>query len=488
MILKAFDFLRKIAWGLVQLIYNLIDTIYNIILGINELDIVGSMSENEIFVNFYSSIIVISLTIFGLFVIWQFVKKVIDPEEGPTIFQIVEEVIKSGILILLSTMLFVQISTFSLNLAGYIGTAMSSGENTTLGTEILTNYITFSEKYISNKEFKNDNFKEMLNNGTFGKFEHYNDKFVLEKKFIVSDERDYKYDIQWVLAVVVGGFFLYATCFSAIILAKRQIEFLFLFLISPIIFATSVCNKQRRGALTEQLVSLTLQSGVVMLIINISVLLASQINNSTFLDNGFENMAMKSIMYLGSALFLLTGSQSINRFIGSNVSANSGREQIMSLMGYGKLAKSTGKTIAGSGIIAGAGALGLGNYAFQKSSLAPKSGRVANNVLNNIGTKISDFGRNFASGVLADGSTISPSGNFAQKKIQNIGNSLLRHGYNISTNAVERNNHYQGIGLGKKISSGTKSAIIGGLKMTPVARNPFVNKIITNSNRKKIGK
>src|SRR5699024_114502 len=109
-----------------------------------------------------------------------------------------------------------------------------------------------------------------------------------------------------------------------------QIEFLFLFLISPIVFATSVGNKQRRTAVIEQLVSLILQGTVVMIIIGITVIVMQSINNTTFFANSdFKDMALKSLMFIGCGTFLLTGSQVVNRFIGANVSANSGREQLM---------------------------------------------------------------------------------------------------------------------------------------------------------------
>ena len=65
------------------------------------------------------------------------------------------------------------------------------------------------------------------------------------------------------------------------------------------------------------------------------------------------NLTTKSLLYLGCATFILTGSQVINRFIGANVSAASGREQLMSLMGYGKM--------AGIGATLVAGARSLGN-------------------------------------------------------------------------------------------------------------------------------
>ena len=63
-------------------------------------------------------------------------------------------------------------------------------------------------------------------------------------------------------------------------------------------------------------------------------------------------------MYLGCATFILTGSQVINRFIGANVSSASGREQLMSLMGYGKMAGIAGAATTAGTI--GGGLLALG--------------------------------------------------------------------------------------------------------------------------------
>ena len=57
----------------------------------------------------------------------------------------------------------------------------------------------------------------------------YKDKFVTDAHFILPDEKEYKYDINWIMAIIVGGFFLYALFFSGMMLARRQIEFLFLF-------------------------------------------------------------------------------------------------------------------------------------------------------------------------------------------------------------------------------------------------------------------
>ena len=189
---------------------------------------------------------------------------------------------------------------------------------------------------------------------------------IATKKFIKQD-KDYKYNVNWIMAILCGGFFLYSLFFASIMLGRRQIEFLFLFSIAPIVFATSVCNKQRRGAVIEQLVSLALQSAVVMVIVGLSVMVMKEVNLTTFFTNTFMNITTKSLLYMGCATFILTGSQVINRFIGSNVSAASGREQLMSLMGYGKMAgigaTATAGAIVGGSLLATGGAMKVGKSA-----------------------------------------------------------------------------------------------------------------------------
>lgn len=59
----------------------------------------------------------------------------------------------------------------------------------------------------------------------------------------------------------------------------------------------------------------------------IQMVIKQAINSTTFFsDSNFKDMALKSLMFVGCGTFLLKGSQVVNRFIGSNVSANSGRE------------------------------------------------------------------------------------------------------------------------------------------------------------------
>lgn len=359
MMTKVFDLLRSLGWYIVSFIYNLIEGILTIIKKLNAFDIINSLSNNQTFRGFYTGVMAIAVTLFALFIIWKFVNKLLDSDEETTFKNIIMEVVKCGTLIMLSTFLFVQVSNFSITLSNYTGNIFESSANASMSDTMLTMFVSYRDSYKNSDKFnESKSIEELITSGSFDSDELYLDKYVTKSRLILSDEKDYKYDINWIMAILCGGFFLYSLFFAGIMLGRRQIEFLFLFAISPIVFATSVCNKQRRGAVIEQLVSLALQSTVVMLIVSLSVMIMQEVNTTTFFTNTFMNITAKTLLYLGCATFIITGSQVINRFIGANVSAASGREQLMSLMGYGKMA-GIGATL-GAGATIGGGLLAAG--------------------------------------------------------------------------------------------------------------------------------
>ena len=385
MLLKALDLLRTLGWGIIHFIYSLIDSLFDILKGLNAFDIINSVSGNNNFITFQKSIIAIAVTLLGLFAITRFAKKIIDPDESLSSEGIVKEIIKCGILIIMSTFLFVQASTFSIKLAGFTSNIFSSG-GTTLSASMETMFIDYSDGYKDSDEFKGEDIAKNIKNGNFDGKKMYNDKYVTSSRWILPDEKDYKYSINWIMAIIVGGFFLYSLFFCGMMLARRQIEFLFLFVISPIVFATSIGNKERRNAVVQQLVSLMLQGAVIMLIISLTAIVMGQINETTFFSNAFKDIVIKSIMYIGCGSFLLTGSQVVNRFIGGNVSANSGREQLMAMMGFGQamggIATTGGLDAEGAGLM-GAGAIVKGTS---------KVGGVGNSALGKVGQAVSNFG------------------------------------------------------------------------------------------------
>jgi hypothetical protein len=391
MLMKALDLLRTLGWSLIHFIFSLIDSLFDILKGLNAFDIIDTVAGDNTFSTFQHGVIAIALTLLGLFAITRFAKKIIDPDEGMPVETIYKEIMKCGILIIMSTFLFVEASTFSIKLAGYTANIFSSNK-TTISNSMLAMFIDYSDGYKASDEFLKEDIKGNVDNDHFDKKKMYNDKYTTSKKWILPDEKDYKYSINWIMAVIVGGFFLYSLFFCGMMLARRQIEFLFLFVISPIIFATSVGNKERRQAVVQQLVSLILQGAVIMLIISLTAIVINQINSTTFFDNDFKNIIIKSIMYIGCGSFLLTGSQVVNRFIGGNVSANSGREQLMAMMGFGN-ALQTG-TMAGGFATVGAGMLGLG--AMLKG--ASVGGKAGNSAMGKVGKAISSFGSAISGG------------------------------------------------------------------------------------------
>ena len=127
-------------------------------------------------------------------------------------------------------------------------------------------------------------------------------------------------------------------------------------------------------------------------------------------------MAVKSLMFVGCGTFLLTGSQIINRFIGGNVSANSGRDQLMSLMSYGNVVK-TATSVGVSGLT-GVGSFGLG----VASSTAGHLG--GNKVVNTVGNAIQRFGNKI--------STVGSSNDGIKGRMQSgIGNTIERFGSKV---------------------------------------------------------
>lgn len=439
MLLNALSLLRSLGWGIIDFIFSLIDTLFEILKSINMYNIIDNIADNSLFSNFHTGIITIALSLLGLFIVWKFATKILEPDEGLTIHQIVVEIIKCTLLILLSTFLFAQVSTFSIALSSYTANIFEDNE-VTLADDMLTMYIDYTDSYQSSEDFKEKNISLYIQNDSFTTREMYNDTFVTDENWIFADEEEFMYSIDWIMAIIVGGFFLYALFFSGMMLARRQIEFLFLFTISPIVFATSIGNKQRRGAVFEQLASLTLQSAVVMLIISITALVMQSVNDTTFFtDSAFKDIVVKSLMFLGAGTFLLTGSQVVNRFIGGNVSANSGREQMMSLMGFSNAMGS------GAGAIglaaAGSGAVGLG-LASKGISTATSSGA---NVTSKTGSAINKFGKSLSGigpstgGIAKAGNSISNYGDNMAKKANEKLNRTDSNGMKIPTNSSRLN-------------------------------------------------
>ena len=443
MMTKVFDLLRSLGWYIIKFVYDLIDGLLEIIKKLNAFDIINSLSNNQVFKNFYTGVMAIAVTLFALFIVWKFVNKMLDPDEETSFKNIMTEIAKCGVLIMMSTFMFIQVSNFSITLSNYTGSMFESSTKSKMSDTMLSMYISYKDGYKNSDKFKEDkSINELVSNGSFDSDELYLSKYVTKSRIILSDDKDYKYEINWLMAIISGGFFLYSLFFAGIMLGRRQIEFLFLFSIASIVFATSVCNKQRRGAVIEQLVSLALQSAVVMLIVSLTVMVMQEINSTSFFTNTFMNLTTKSLLYLGCATFILTGSQVINRFIGANVSAASGREQLMSLMGYGKMAGigatlGAGATIGGTLLGAGLamkGGKAVGSQALSQAGLAIGTMGIVDSSSGQAPTKMQKFAQTMGSkmyvrgqklGSKSDGSKFSTSDAFINAGASSL-NSTVR--------------------------------------------------------------
>lgn len=407
---SVLDLLRNIGMGLVNIIYSTIDVLYEVAYKINSLDMIEMLKnvQNSPFTKIFNSFVILGFALLFLFAVWKVTFRIFDADEQEQpLSNLVKEICKCGFLIFLVSLIFSQSMNISINLSEAIYNNFTN--DTTVGNTMKTAYLTINEDCYYNsgnesyhkdmdkvdkenvKKLKDqlngyasipesvttvEHFNNLIRNGTLtadtitdsGSF---NQTCQIYKAGIWNDGEDYFFSFNWVFGIIVGAVFLFAIAFSVIMLGRRQLEIAFLMLISPIIFATSIGRKEQRSALYQQLTSLVLQAGAVLLLIGLTSIMFNAIQNSTDINNlpYVSKTVAQSVLYLGCAMMLLTGSTVLNRFIGENVSANSGRDALMSVAGtlgsVGAIGmagagaiKGTGQTAKGLGKMANAGMLG----------------------------------------------------------------------------------------------------------------------------------
>ena len=384
------DILRSIGMGLVNIIYNTIDVLYNVAHKINSLNFIQILEnvENSPFTKIFNSFFVLAFAILFLFAVWKITFRIFDADENQeqSLFSLIKEIFKCGFLIFLVSLIFNQGITLGIYLSNAIYNNFTTS-NSTIGDNMKTAYLTINENcYYNSLNQANENsardtdkenvadlkkqlsgyvsipssvttvedFNTLIRNGKLtatnitdsGAFSL---TCQIYKAGIWNDGEDYFFNYNWVFGILVGTVFLFAIGFSVIMLGRRQLEIAFLMLIAPLVFATSVGRKEQRSALYQQLVSLILQAGALLLLIGLTSIMFNAIQNSSDINAlpYFTKIVAQSVLYLGCAMMLLTGSTTLNRFIGENVSANSGRDMMLAMRGM-------------FGGIVGAGALGIG--------------------------------------------------------------------------------------------------------------------------------
>lgn len=394
------DILRSIGMGIINIIYSTIDVLYDVAYKINSLDMIEILKniDNSPFNKIFNSFIIVAFALLFLFSVWKVTFRIFDADEQEQPLSVlVKEIFKCGFLIFLVSLIFSQSIDIGVNLSNAIYNQFTNS-NSTIGDTMKTAYLTVNEDCYYNssgskyhkdidkvdkenvKKLKDQlngyvqlpntintvsDFTTLIRNGNLtatnitdsGSFSL---TCQIYKAGMFNDGEDYFFNYNWVFGIVVGAVFLFSIAFSVIMLGRRQLELAFLMLIAPLVFATSVGRKEQRSALYQQLVSLVLQAGALLLLIGLTAIMFNAIQNSSDINSlpYFTKIVAQSVLYLGCAMMLLTGSTTLNRFIGENVSANSGRDSMMAMRGL--LGGMIGGGFATVGAVKGAKQTGKG--------------------------------------------------------------------------------------------------------------------------------
>ena len=375
------DILRGIGIGIVNIIFSTIDTLYNVAQKINSLNFIKMLEniENSPFTKIFNAFFILSFVVLLLFSVWKISFRILDADNNEQpLFEIAKEIIKCGFLIFSIYLIFNTSINLGINLSNSIYNNFNT-EQSTIGDKMKSAYLSINEscymvkdgekvdkenvkdikEYLdgyadTSKANTMEDFEKLIRNDTItasdvsdsGAFSY---RCTIYKKGLWNDGQDYAFSYNFLFGIVIGIIFLFSVGFAVLMLGRRQLELAFLMTISPLVIATSVGRKEQRSALYQQLASLVLQAGAMMLLIGLTSIMFNAIQNSVEINSldYFTKTVAQSILYLGCAMMLMTGCTSLNRFIGDNVSANSGRDMIMAMRGL------TGGIAAGGTLMAG---------------------------------------------------------------------------------------------------------------------------------------
>ena len=389
------DILRNIGMGIVDIIYKTIDVLYNVAQKINSLNFIKILQniENSPFTKIFNAFFILSFAVLFLFSVWKITFRVLDADSNEKpIFELVKEIVKCGFLIFSVYLIFNTTINIGINLSNSIYNQFNTN-NSTIGDTMKTSYLTINEscfmqpngektdkENVDKLKQKLETYVNLSSVKTFADFEPLvrDNKLTATKIFDSgsfsfrcgiykpgkwNDGQDYAFEYNFLFGIVIGAIFLFSVGFSVLMLGRRQLELAFLMVISPLVIATSIGRKEQRNALYQQLASLVLQAGAMMLLIGLTSIMFGAIQRSEDISNlpYFTRIVTQTVLYLGCAMMLMTGCTSLNRFIGENVSANSGRDMMMAIRGLGHGLSSA----AGMGVGAAGAAVGISKGALK---------------------------------------------------------------------------------------------------------------------------
>lgn len=408
------DIIRNIGMAIIKIVFDTIDVLYDVAQKINSLNFINMLENipNSPFTKLFNAFFILSFTVLLLFAIWKITFKILDGDSQETsLFELIKEIFKSGILIFCVYLIFNTGINLGVNLSNAIYNNFSSGDSS-IGETMKSAYLgTNDDCYLkvdggSVDEENVKNIKDILKNEvpseTLSKIttvedleelirggeitasdlndaEAFNHTCGVYEPGIWNDGEEYVFSYNFLFGIIIGAIFLFAIGFAVLMLGKRQLEIAFLMVIAPLVFATSVGRKEQRQALYQQLASLVLQAGALMLLIGLTSIMFTAIQNSSDINNlpFFTKLVAQSILYLGCAMMLLTGSTALNRFIGENISANSGRDMMLAMSGLAGGMMTAGAIAKGSVGLAAKTAVGTYKTGKGLGQLAKAGGRMA---------------------------------------------------------------------------------------------------------------
>lgn len=385
---SVLDILRGLGMGIINIVFKTIDVLYDVAHSINSLNFIEMLKnvDNSPFTKIFNAFFILAFALLFLFAVWKLTFRILDADSNEQpLFELVKEIVKCGFLIFSVYLIFSTTINLGINLSNAIYNNFNIS-NSTIGDKMKTSYLSINEacykvsggdkvdaKNVKDLKDKLNGYSNTSSVNTMADFEKMirNDTITasnvsdsgafsfrcnIYKPGIWNDSEDYAFNYNFLFGIIIGAIFLFAVGFSVLMLGKRQLELAFLMVISPLVIATSVGRKEQRSALYQQLASLVLQAGAIMLLIGLTSIMFNAIQNSADINklNYFTKVVAQSVLYLGCAMMLMTGCTSLNRFIGENVSANSGRDMMMAMRGLGGgLATATGLGIGAVGATAG---------------------------------------------------------------------------------------------------------------------------------------
>lgn len=366
---SVLDILRGLGMGIVNIIFKTIDVLYDVAHSINSLNFIEMLKnvDNSPFTKIFNAFFILAFALLFLFSVWKLTFRILDADSNEQpLFELVKEIVKCGFLIFSVYLIFNTTINLGIGLSNAIYNNFNAN-NSTIGDKMKTAYLSINESCykvdggdkVDSKNVKDlqdklsgyadtssaktmKDFEKLIRNDTITASDvsdsgAFSFRCNIYKPGIWNDSEDYAFNYNFLFGIVIGAIFLFAVGFSVLMLGRRQLELAFLMVISPLVIATSVGRREQRSALYQQLASLVLQAGAIMLLIGLTSIMFNAIQNSADINklNYFTKIVAQSVLYLGCAMMLMTGCTSLNRFIGDNVSANSGRDMMMAMRGLG---------------------------------------------------------------------------------------------------------------------------------------------------------